>query len=160
MQLGLFSRAAWTNLFYALIELNPSFYIPICPGMSPALPVSTSRACTADPWQSAEEQQHNRCHSGWPQKLGTEPHKAGSPTKLNSRFYKGSVVLWPEMDGHTWAQLWAGELWAGRAFFYPDWCIPIESLPMLSIIPREGRLNLGTALMDFKPQVYQNNFDL
>lgn len=148
MQLGLYSCAAWTNLFYGLIELNPSFYIPICTGMSPALPVSSSSACTADLWQPPEEQQHNRCHFGWPQKLGKEPCKAGSLTKLNSRFYKGSGVLLAEMGGYTWTQLCSAELWAGRGFC-PDWCIPTESLSVLSITLREVTPNLGAALINF-----------
>lgn len=116
MQLGLFSCAVWTNLFCGLIELDPSFYIPKCTGMSPALPVSTSSAYTADLWQPPEEQQHSRCHFGWPQKLGKEPCKAGSLTKLNSRSHKARVVLLAERDGYTWPQLCSGEQRAGRAF--------------------------------------------
>lgn len=47
---------------------------------------------------------------------GKEPCKAGSLTKLNSRFYKGSGVLLAEMGGYTWTQLCSAELWAGRGF--------------------------------------------
>jgi len=84
VQLGLLSWAAWTNLFYGVIKLDPSFGIVRYIGVSPALPVYSSGACTADLWRPLEKQQHNRCHFGWPQKLGKKPYKAGSLTKLNS----------------------------------------------------------------------------
>lgn len=113
-QLGLLSSTAWTNLFYGVIKLEPPFGVLECIGMSPALPVYTRSACTADLWRPLEKQQLNRCHFGWPQKLGKQPYKLEILQSLTARSTNPVSVSCEEWTGHTRRHLLSHEQWVAR----------------------------------------------